>query len=145
MKTIDIFLVDDDVDDCEVFVEALEEIPLNTSVEIFTNVANLLAHLKSGKSLPHVLFLDLHMPVVDGFECLHEIRSKTELSAIAIFIYATSYFEDEVRDLLEIGANRCIQKPNSFDVLKKLLLRSLKPFVNQVHGQKCQLDYRFSA
>jgi CheY-like chemotaxis protein len=144
MNTISIFLVDDDRDDGEIFTEALDEIPLETSLKLFTNGQDLLEHLDS-KNLPDVLFMDLHMPKMDGFECLNTIRSTPGLNDIPVFMYATSHLEDEVNDLMKMGADRYIQKPNSFHELKGVLYYCLKPFQCTSQDQGFHANFKFSA
>jgi CheY-like chemotaxis protein len=70
-----VLLADDDADDCLFFKEALEELPLSTSLTIVNDGDQLMKWLlKNTSRLPHVLFLDLNMPRKNGFECLTEIR-----------------------------------------------------------------------
>ena len=127
MDPINIFLADDDHDDREIFMEALAELPLKTSVKQFQNGVDLMAELYSGNTFPNVIFLDLRMPLMDGFECLADIRNIPELSEIKIIIYSTSYNENEVDQLKEGGANQYIKKPNSYNQLKTILYKSLRP------------------
>ena len=130
MNPISIFLADDDQDDRELFMDALSELPIETSVKQFENGVDLMAELYSGNPKPDTIFLDLRMPLMDGFECLTDIRNISELSEIQIIIYSTSYNENEVDQLQEGGANLYIKKPNSFNQLKTILYKSLKSFQN---------------
>ncbi|MDO6601722.1 response regulator [Arenibacter palladensis] len=130
MNPINIFLADDDQDDRELFMDALSELPIETSVKQFQNGVDLMAELYSGNPKPDTIFLDLRMPLMDGFECLTDIRSIPELSEIQVIIYSTSYNEKEVEQLKESGANLYIKKPNSYNQLKTVLYKSLKPFQN---------------
>ena len=127
MNPISIFLADDDRDDREIFMDALSELPIETSVKQFENGVDLMAELYSGNPLPDTIFLDLRMPLMDGFECLSDIRNIPELSEIQIIIYSTSYNQNEVDQLKEGGANQYIKKPNSYNQLKTVLYKSLKP------------------
>ena len=130
MNPINIFLADDDEDDRELFMDALSELPIETSVKQFENGVDLMAELYSGNPKPDTIFLDLRMPLMDGFECLKDIRSIPELSEIQIIIYSTSFNQNEVDQLKEAGANLYIKKPNSYNQLKTVLYKSLKPFQN---------------
>ncbi len=126
MKKLTIYLADDDTDDRVFFIEALEEIPVQTEVSEFSNGVDLMAVLFAEKSVPDVIFLDLHMPLMDGFECLADIRSFPQFAKIKIIVYSTSYHEMEVNQLREDGADYYIQKPNTFQKLKSLLFQSLR-------------------
>lgn len=131
MKTIKIYLADDDRDDRELFLEALAEIPLNTQVTQFEDGVDLMDELFSATSLPHVIFLDLHMPLMNGFECLTDIRSFPQFSEIKIVVYSSVYHQREVDQLQDEGANHYLQKPHSFVQLKSLLFQSLKFMENE--------------
>ncbi len=125
MGKLVLYLADDDTDDREFFIEALQEIPVQTEVSEFSNGVDLMDALFSKEPLPDAVFLDLHMPLMDGFECLADIRSFPQFAKIKIIVYATSYHEREVNQLKEDGADHYLQKPNSFQELKSLLFQSI--------------------
>ncbi|WP_339715745.1 response regulator [uncultured Kriegella sp.] len=129
MNPLTIFLADDDSDDRELFMDALAEIPLETKVKQFNDGIELMDNLFSDEPLPDVIFLDLRMPLMDGFECLNDIRSFSQFSDIKVIVYSSSYHKREVNQLRRDGANRYLQKPTSYNQLKTLLYRSIKPFV----------------
>ena len=141
MNPINIFLADDDQDDRELFMDALSELPIETSVKQFQNGVDLMAELYSGNPKPDTIFLDLRMPLMDGFECLTDIRSIPELSKIQVIIYSTSYNENEVEQLKESGANLYIKKPNSYNQLKTVLYKSLKPIQNTTSKTNDDLSF----
>lgn len=120
-----IFLADDDQDDRMFFVDALDEIPLITEISEFTNGVELMNRLFDDSSLPKVIFLDLKMPLMDGFECLEDIRDVQKFSMIPVIIYSTSFHKKEVTKLKEIGATRYLKKPSSFNQLKTMLYNCL--------------------
>jgi len=141
MNPINIFLADDDEDDRELFMDALSELPIETSVKQFENGVDLMAELYSVNPKPDTIFLDLRMPLMDGFECLTDIRSIPELSEIQIIIYSTSFNQNEVDQLKEAGANLYIKKPNSYNQLKTVLYKSLKPFQNTTSKTSDDLNF----
>lgn len=126
MKTLNIYLADDDTDDREFFIEALEEISIPTKITQFDNGHDLMLELFSKTKLPDAIFLDLRMPIMDGFECLADIRSFPKFTDIKVIVYSTSYHEREVKQLKADGANQYLQKPISFSELVRLLSRSIK-------------------
>ena len=120
-----ICLADDDEDDRIFFADALSEITSSNQIIEFTNGVELMAELHSDKPLPDIIYLDLNMPLMDGFECLFDIREIEGFSKIPVVIYSTSFHVKEVEKLREMGATLYLQKPSSFDHLKKLLKKSL--------------------
>lgn len=132
MKQLNIYIADDDFDDRDFFMEALKNIDINTEVSQFDNGVDLMDKLFSDVNLPQVIFLDLYMPIMDGFECLIDIRNFKKFKDIYIIAYSSIYRDREVNQLKEDGANQFLKKSSSLKELKKLLSKSLRkvPFKN---------------
>lgn len=119
---IHIILADDDEDDRDFFSEAFSEIKIKTKVNLFNDGQQLMNYLlQTDVALPHILFLDLNMPIKSGIECLHEIKQEEHLKDIAIAIYSTSASDEDIEETFISGANIYIKKPNDFGTLKKVL------------------------
>jgi len=126
MTALNIYIADDDLEDRSFFIEALDDLPLTTAVTQFNNGVDLMDKLFSDDNLPQVIFLDLYMPIMDGFECLMDIRNFKKFKDIYVIAYSGIYREREVNQLKEDGANLFLKKSSSFKELKKLLLKSLQ-------------------
>ena len=126
-KPLLIYLADDDEEDSMLFKEALQEVDITTHVEVFNNGVTLMDKLLTREtSLPDAIYLDLNMPLMNGKECLDDIRNEPQFSKTPIIIYST-YIENSLADKLKNkGANWFIIKPNSFTELKSLLQKSLE-------------------
>ncbi|MBP6511576.1 MAG: response regulator [Bacteroidia bacterium] len=119
---IHILLADDDEDDRMFFKDAFEEIKLKTKVSTVKDGIELIKYLsRPNIILPHLLFLDLNMPLKNGMECLKEIKSIDKFKEIAIAIYSTSASEEDIEHTFVNGANVYIKKPSNFETLKKIL------------------------
>ncbi|MEZ4787019.1 response regulator [Flavobacterium haoranii] len=117
-----ITLADDDEDDRLLFTDAFDELKINTVVNTFNNGQLLMDHLNNPESvLPHIIFLDLNMPIKNGMECLAEIKQNDRFKDIAIAIYSTSSSEEDVENTFVLGANVYIKKPSDFNTLKEVL------------------------
>lgn len=119
-----IFLTDDDPDDCLLFSEALQEVSGHekTQLTIATDGVKLMQALdESVPPAPEIIFLDLNMPRKNGFECLDEIRNDPRLKDIPVVIFSTSSNKDVVERTYQQGANYYICKPQSYLVLKKTI------------------------
>ena len=83
------YLIDDDVDDQEFFSMALQEV--NPAIQLATasNGVDALEALSNGRVCPNVIFLDLNMPKLDGWECLKRIKEIENLKNIPVIIYST--------------------------------------------------------
>lgn len=120
-----ILLVDDDLDDRELFVEAFSFIHQRSQVSTLEGSDRLIEYLKNLAVLPDFLFLDLNMPRKGGKECLKEIQQHEDLKQIKVAIYSTSLNPRDVAETFVNGAFCFIQKPSSFSNLKQLLQKVL--------------------
>ena len=126
-KNLKILLVDDDEDDRLFFADALQGLQMDTELLEFKNGKDCVEHLtQSSDDLPNLIFLDLNMPVMNGFECLEIIRKDVRFSEIMIAIYSTSSSEHDIEATFSKGANIYIKKPSSFKDLKGSLKQVIK-------------------
>ena len=123
-KVKKVLLVDDDLDDRELFVEAFSFINEKSHILTLEGSDGLIEFLKEMSSLPDYLFLDLNMPRINGKQCLVEIKNMPDADNIPVVIYSTS---SEIKDLVEVqrlGAEAYIVKSSSI----KDLVAALKDF-----------------
>lgn len=123
-----IFLTDDDTDDCQLFSEIIQEIsPVKDAKLTISNdgVALMKTLDETVPPPPEVIFLDLNMPRKNGFECLEEIRKTPKLMNIPVVIFSTSSSNDVVDRSYKFGANYYICKPQSYTQLKKTIAHVL--------------------
>tara|TARA_R110002124_G_scaffold287324_1_gene472882 strand:+ start:6902 stop:7339 length:438 start_codon:yes stop_codon:yes gene_type:complete len=125
MDELRLFIADDDRDDREMFIEGLAKFPYDHFISQFGNGVELMKSLKSDSPLPDAIFLDLYMPLLNGFDCLTDIRNIPEFSEIGIIIFSTINDQNVIDLLKSNGANQYIQKPASYTDLKTLLFKSL--------------------
>ena len=119
-----ILLAEDDEDDRLFFKEALQEIKVKTIIDFVNDGSQLMKYLNQpNRRLPHMVFIDLNMPVMSGLECLIEIRRNKQLKDLAIVIYSTSASEEDIEEAFVNGANIYVKKPNDFALLKTSLAR----------------------
>ncbi|CDF80323.1 response regulator receiver protein [Formosa agariphila KMM 3901] len=133
-----VLIADDDIDDREFFEDALESIPIPTTLQTVNDGVALLNYLlEDEKHYPDVLFLDLNMPKKSGRDCLAEIKNNDILSHIPVIIYSTSLDKDVAHTLYELGANYYIQKPGDFSQLKKVIHKALTLFNTNQFKPSC--------
>ncbi|WFO17158.1 response regulator [Cellulophaga baltica 4] len=138
-----VYLADDDQDDRLFFSDALKELPIKIDLTTFQNGVDLMADLFSEEPLPKAIFLDLKMPMMDGFECLADIKAEEKFNGIDVIIYSTSFNDWEVEKLQEMGANSYLQKPSSFNQLKTVLYQCLETIKTNV-GKSEEKRLQFS-
>jgi CheY-like chemotaxis protein len=119
-----ILLADDDPDDQMLFEDAVSELTpgLPVSLHIVNNGNELMEYLlDESNPLPSLLFLDLNMPVKNGFECLYDIRQNPILKNISVVIYSTTGNMQEIDEVYKKKADLFLNKPNSFSELETSL------------------------
>jgi len=116
------FIVDDDIDDQELFVEAVSEVDNSINCVSISNCEEVLDLLKNKKvDLPDIIFLDLNMPRLNGKQCLAELKREAHLQHIPIIIYSTSSEKRDIEETSRLGAAHFLTKPNKFEELCKAL------------------------
>ena len=125
---IKILLTDDDEDDMDFFAEALEDLDLDYPIEFCKNGVELLDRLYDANlPIPDIIFLDLNMPILSGFETLQQIRENDKFKDIPVIaIYSTSATVDGIKSTFGLGANAYVVKPLAFNDLKILLKKVIE-------------------
>lgn len=138
VEPVKIILAEDDKDDQELFVEAVNATKVPSEVITVENGEELINTLKDDtEQKPDIIFIDINMPIKGGKETLAEIKSDQELKEIPAVMLSTSNHPKDIEDTFNNGANLYIQKPNSFTslilILKKVfVLHWTKALMNPV-------------
>jgi CheY-like chemotaxis protein len=121
-----IFLIaDDDDDDRQLFCEALENVDPQVECYCACDGEDVFRVLKNQRQ-PDVIFLDINMPVMDGWQCLQLLRKDDRYKNTLIFIYSTSNLVFDMNKALELGATAFITKPSSFKKIESTLRNILE-------------------
>jgi CheY-like chemotaxis protein len=114
-------LVDDDADDTDLFEEALRNIDQSITLHTAHTFKGIFQDLKDRKITPEIIFLDINMPDMNGWECLSSLKSDNTLKDIPIMMYSTSPVSLEGQKALKEGALGFLEKPTSYTKLKEFL------------------------
>ena len=117
-----IYLIDDDIDDVELFRDALEEVAPSVFFQYSSDGHEAVRELsEKSNDLPDLIFLDISMPVFSGLQCLASFKNDQQLKDVPVIMYSTSSQEREIRMARELGALAFVTKPNDYRVLKRIL------------------------
>jgi two-component system response regulator len=119
----EILLVEDNPNDVELTLRALEKNHLANKVRVIEDGAEALEFLlctgkyadRDGGNDPKVVFLDLKLPKVDGLDVLRAIRRKERTKLLPVVVLTSSAEERDIAESYEIGANSYIVKPIDFE------------------------------
>lgn len=74
---------------------------------------------------PHLIWMDMRMPILDGYEATRIIKAHTKGQAIAIIALTASAFEEERHLVLDAGCDDFVRKPFSEEVLWEKMAQHL--------------------
>ena len=115
-------LIDDDIDDQEIFCLALQKINEQIQCEMVIDGVEAIKLLKSNLSArPDFIFIDVNMPRMDGLECLRQIKEIPEIRGARIFMFSTSSAPKLITNSKALGADGFIVKPPTISELTKKL------------------------
>jgi signal transduction histidine kinase/CheY-like chemotaxis protein len=135
--TYKILVVDDKLINRQLLIQLLS--PLGFEVKEASNGIEAIAIWNEWE--PHLIWMDMRMPVMDGYEATKYIKSTTKGNATAIIAVTASVLEEEKAIVLSAGCDDFIRKPftenNIFEALTKHLgvkyiLHQTQPKLNPV-------------
>jgi CheY-like chemotaxis protein len=116
-----ILLVEDNPNDLELTLIALERSQLANEVIVLRDGAQALDYLFRRNDYaervdgnPAVLLLDLKLPKVDGLQVLDAIRQTDELRSIPVVMLTSSREEPDLSRAYQLGVNAYVVKPVEF-------------------------------
>jgi PleD family two-component response regulator len=74
-----------------------------------------------GEETPNVVFLDINMPGVDGFEVLSYLRREPRLSGVPVIVVTSDDQPETAHHAIAGGANAVILKPVMVGILEGAL------------------------
>lgn len=120
-----LYYAEDDSDDLEFFNEALASVQQQLSVVNLSDGHQLMEILHGDDQLPDVIFLDINLPLKNGYECIDEIKSDPKLKHLPVVIFSTSSSPDIIELMLRKGASGYIVKPVNFNDWRGVIERAL--------------------
>jgi CheY-like chemotaxis protein len=113
-----LFIIDDDVEDQEIFMEALKEVDPAIQCFAATSGEDAIKKLEEDMLiLPDLIFLDLNMPKLNGKQVLRELKKMSSLHNIPVIMYSTSFAPRDIDEITTLGAVHHLLKPSRFDEL----------------------------
>lgn len=105
------------VDDIPINIILLKTMLARTNVKILTAVNGQQAMDTVRRLRPHVVLLDIQMPVMNGWEVLKEIKSDPELKETSVIIVSAYTSSEDIEQSMNLGASGFIKKPVIMDLL----------------------------
>jgi two-component system response regulator len=117
-----ILLVEDNPDDVELTLRALEQYNVTNQISVVRDGAEALDYLfatgayadRDTSAMPAVVLLDLKLPKVDGLEVLQRMRADERTKLVPVVILTSSKEEQDMVNGYKFGANSYVRKPVDF-------------------------------
>lgn len=124
-----LLLVEDSEDDVFLMRRALRKMNIPLSLQVAMDGQEALDYLAgTGKfsdrgqyPLPALVFLDLKLPYVHGFEVLQWIRQHENLASLPVVVLTSSPEERDRRQAQQLGAKAYYVKPPQSDLLMQAM------------------------
>ena len=119
---ITFLLIDDDEDDRMLFCEALTDVDPVIQCLTEDNARIMLTKLESQELVrSDVIFLDINMPSINGWEILTKLKEHQNYRNIPVIMYSTSARDLDMNQAQRYGASSFMKKPYDFAGLKRSL------------------------
>jgi CheY-like chemotaxis protein len=149
MKTL--LYVDDSPDDRFLFQKVCERTRASFQLKTVNGGIQAIRYLSGEKEfgdrarhpLPDLIFLDLKMPEMDGFQVLRWIRSKPATCLIPVALYTGSFIAEDIANGSAEGANFFISKPPQLSTLAEIVRAADECLAADITN--CAALQRFSA
>ena len=124
---VEILLVEDDPNDVELTLYALQEYNLANNIEVVRDGAEALEFIfctgayadRDIENGPKVILLDLKLPKVDGLEVLRRVKGDPRTQPIPVVVLTSSREERDIVESYRLGVNSYMTKPVDFEQFAK--------------------------
>lgn len=126
-----IFLVDDDPDDRMIFRLIFNEYKIKRELIEMGDGIELMKYLDTcyRDQIPALIFLDRHMPKMDGLQVLQLLKANFVYRHIPVVIFSNSRAALDKSEAYRLGANFFITKPSHINDLRKMIEDLLKIYM----------------
>ncbi len=124
---MEIFYADDDQVDIIFFTKALKRIDPSIRCSTAVDGVEALDKLFNLTTRPDAIFIDLHMPKLDGIECVIAIKRNKDLRGIPVIIISNAINKKEIDQFNRLGVYYFLSK-STFEDLET----SLKNIINSL-------------
>lgn len=115
------------VDDNEINLKLLERIIVNnTSCQVISAYNGEEAIEIALKEKPFLVFMDMMMPVMDGYEATRKIKESPELAKIPIVAVTAVNTKEGIKKVFGCGCEDILQKPIGINTVVQLIEKYMR-------------------
>ena len=117
---LEVLLVEDSPEDAALTLRALKKNNLINRIHVAIDGAEALDYIFGADNspclcVPRVIFLDLHLPKINGIEVLRKLKSDERTRSIPIVVLTSSREDQDISECYSLGVNSYIVKPVQFE------------------------------
>jgi CheY-like chemotaxis protein len=127
---MEVLYIDDDLEDVEIFREQLYEIDPAIGFSYAISADDAFKKLTNNLVRPDIIFLDYHMPAVDGAECIKMIKERNALRQIPIVLISSSIAGRQIDEFNQLGVYNFLSKT--------ALLEDMRPAIKVILDSLCK-------
>lgn len=118
-----IILIDDDEEDCELFINACRELNIPNEILVFNDSRKAFDYLKSMQSQPFFIMCDVNVAAIDGLQLRQKINEDRELRlrAMPFLFWSTSGSEQLINKAYNLNIQGFFKKPDSMEGIRKIV------------------------
>ncbi len=126
-----IFLVDDDPEDRMIFKMIFDEYKIKRELIEMGDGIELMQYLDTcyRDQIPALIFLDRHMPKMDGLQVLQLLKTNFVYRHIPVVIFSDSRAARDKSEAYQLGANFFVTKPSDVNNLRTMIEDLLKIYM----------------
>jgi two-component system, response regulator len=120
---VDILMVEDNPDDEQLTLRAFAKNHLTNKIHVVRDGQEALDYIfckgkyadRNIADHPHVILLDIKLPLIDGIEVLRRIKADERTKTIPVVMLTSSHEERDLVETYRLGVNSYIVKPVDFE------------------------------
>ena len=127
---MEILYIEDDEEDVELFQEAVSHIDPTIRLISACSFSDALTKLAGGSVRPDAIFVDFHLPGVDGYQCVKDLKNDNDLKHTPIVLISGAISSRQVDDFNKVGVY--------YFLSKNALLSNLEPALKVIIDSLCK-------
>ena len=134
MKNGPIILIEDDIDDQEFIIDAIQTLEVQNEIKTFDNAQKALEFLKIATEQPFIIISDVNLPIMNGLQLKQEIQKNEFLKVKTIpFVFLTTSADPKsVKEAFELDVQGFFVKENTYQGIRQ----QLKQIIDYWSGSK---------
>lgn len=125
VKTGPVIIIDDDKDDQKILVDIFYDLKVKNELLFFNDGIEAMQFLNTNEVQPFLIFSDVNMPKINGFELREEMQKSEKIRNMKIpfLVFTTAASSKAVDDAYTVPVQGFFTKPSSYKDLETTIKR----------------------